>query len=259
MTVLKKRLLAGLRSVVTGLVLLFGFGGFMALITFAFHWANATEHFRLRRIVVTGNQFLEKEELLNLVEMSQSATLTQIDPEGLQEKLEDHPYIKAARVSSNYPSTLSIDIIERKPIAYINHVPFLMVDEDGVVLPLKDGELEFDIPTLSGFNPASELYLAGERCLSRKVLETVDFLNLVTVEFPDLYGDISEVQINATDEYVLFLSQHPTRIYLGSTPSALKIRVLRQFSHIITGARTLHDYSYVDLRYEKQIVVREKA
>lgn len=231
----------------------------ITIIILAFYWAKTTNHFNLTKIKLAGYNYIDDKEILQLIEIPQSAVLTEIDLIAIQEKLVKHPYIKATRVSRDFPSTLCIDVIERSPIAYINHSPFLLVDNDGVVLPVRNGRFEFDIPTLSGFNPASELYPIGKRCLSQKILEAVNFLNLVYMEFPHFYGDISEVTVNALDEYVLCLSQYPTKIYLGSAASAWQIQLLRQFQDTITGIRTLHDYKYVDLRYDKQIVVKEKA
>jgi len=229
------------------------------LIVFAFIWAKSTDHFDLINIQLTGYHYLEKEEVLQNVELPRYAVLTGIDLIMIQENLEEHPYIKAARISRDFPSTLCIDVIERSPLAYINHSPFLLIDSDGVVLPMKNNNLEFDIPTISGFNPASELYPIGKRCLSQKVQEVVRFLSQIHQEFPHFYEDISEVLVNAMDEYVLCLSHYPTKVYLGSKLSTSQIQLLQQFSNTIEGIRSLHDYKYVDLRYENQIVVKEKA
>ena len=231
----------------------------VAIIVSAFLWAKSTHHFDLSNIKLNGYNYLQKEEVLQKVELPRYAELTEIDLVLIQENLEGHPYIKAARISRDFPSSLCIDIIERSPLAYINHSPFLLIDGDAVVLPTKNGNLEFDIPTLSGFNHASELYPVGETCLSQKVQEAVKFLNVVRREFPDLYEDISEFTINTMDEYVLCLSQYPTKVYLGAELSAWQIQLLQQFNQTIAGIRSIHDYKYVDLRYKNQIVVKEKV
>lgn len=248
-----------LRRALIGVTTFLGVSLFASLVLAAFYWADTTGHFRLKKIQLVGNESLEEQEILDLLELSQFSHLDEIELTALRKKVEEHPYLKASRISRDFPSTLNVDVMERSPVAYINRTPFLLLDEEAVVLPLKEDELNFDIPTLSGFNPAPELYAIGEKCLSRKVLEVVDFLNLIGREFPLLYGDISEVMINADDEYVLYLSQYPTKIYLGSSPSAPKIRILEQFTDSLRGVHTLHDFKYVDLRYEKQIIVREKV
>lgn len=256
---MKRELALWLSKAATGFAVLFGIATVVALIASSLYWARYINHFDLTRIQLAPQAYLEEEQILELLELPPPSSLMGIDLAALQQELESYPYIKAARISRDFPSTLCVDVIERSPIAYINHSPFLIVDDAGVVLPLRNGEFEFDIPTLSGFNPASELYPTGEKCLSRKVLEAVDFLTMIRKEFPDLYRDISEVTVNTTDEYVICLAEYPTKVLLGSTPSAWKIQLLNRFSNTIAGVRTLHDYRYVDLRYKKQIIVKEKV
>ena len=40
--------------------------------------------------------------------------------------IEDHPYVKAARVSKHYPSEIRIEIMEREPIAIVNIDPIFL-------------------------------------------------------------------------------------------------------------------------------------
>lgn len=255
----KTRIHKWLLKVLKGFTAVVGLCAIVSIIVFAFFWAKSTNHFNLIKVQVAGYSYLDKTEIIEWLVLPRFAALTEIDLIAIQEKLEEHFYIKAARVSRDFPSSLCLNIIERSPVAYINHSPFLLVDTDGIILPMRDEDFKFDIPTLSGFNPASELYPIGEKCLSRKVLEVVTFLNVIHREFPHFYSDISEVTVNAMDEYVLCLSQYPTKVYLGSAVSTWQIRLLQQFRDTITGIRTLHDYKYVDLRYENQIIVKEKA
>ncbi|MFQ6616784.1 MAG: cell division protein FtsQ/DivIB [Fidelibacterota bacterium] len=235
-------------------------GGALAFVIFlAFRWAETTQQFDLVDVRVMGNRFLDKGDLSQWVQLPADPALMDIDLEYVQTHLESHPYIKAARVSRDFPGSLRIDVVERVPLAYINQSPFHLIDQEGVILPASDQAYEFDIPTLSGFNPAQELYPVGEQCLSQKVLEAVDYLNLIRNRFPRLYADLSEVRINAGDEYVLYLSHYPTEILLGAAHLSQRLSLLQQFAQTVRGIRSLHDYRYVDLRYKKQIVVRERG
>lgn len=229
------------------------------LIVLAFRWAHSTRQLVLKDVMVTGNRYLETSELLQLIEIPDRKMLTRIDLKTLQTRMETHPYVKAARASRNFPSVLQIDVVERVPVAYINQSPFHLIDEEGVILPARDSGFDFDIPTLSGFNPAQELYPVGKVSLSQKVLEAVGYLNLIRRRFPTLYEDLSEVRINAGDEYVFYLAQYPTEILLGATGLPRRLHLLQEFARTVSGVHTLHDYRYVDLRYDNQIVVRERG
>lgn len=229
------------------------------LILLAFRWAESTGQFALVDVKLTGNQYLDSGELVQWLELPAHQILTDINLSVMQTRLETHPYVKAARASRDFPSSLQIDVVERLPVAYINQSPFHLIDEEGVILPARDQVFEFDVPTLSGFNPAEELYPVGERCLSQKILEAVGYLNLILWRYPALYDDLSEVRINAGDEYVLYLTQYPTEILLGASELPERLSLLHEFARTVQGVRSLHDYSYVDLRYNRQIVVKERG
>ncbi|MFQ6607725.1 MAG: cell division protein FtsQ/DivIB [Fidelibacterota bacterium] len=230
---------------------------FFLLIYAALWWGDVSKQFKLEMIQFYGNNYLDENDLLYWLQVTIPNDLTHLDLPAIQERLKNHPYIKTARASHGYPSTLRIEIMERKPIAYLNHSPFYMVDNDGVILPLKHGKIEFDLPYLSGFNSNPELYPEGDTCLSNKVLEAVEFLTMAKIDFPSLYTDISEVLINPKDEFVVLLSQRPTKIILGTDYLTERIMVLEEFSSTLKNIRSLHDYKSIDLRYRRQIIVKE--
>ncbi|MCH8068294.1 MAG: FtsQ-type POTRA domain-containing protein [Candidatus Marinimicrobia bacterium] len=248
-----------LTQIKRGIIGLLSVGGLTCLITYALIWADKTDHFELSRIILTGQSYLDRNDVIKYADLPRYPILTKIDLTAIQTKLESHPYIKAARISRNFPQTLRIDIIERNPISYINHSPLYLVDTDGYILPAKNGTIEFDVPMLTGFNPADELYPIGEKCLSQKINEAVGLLNRIKTQFPSFYEDISEVIINPKDEYELYLLKKPTKIYLGSGDISRQLTILQEFVKSIRGVRSIYDYQYVDLRYWKQVVVKERV
>ncbi len=227
------------------------------LIVTAVWWGNLTNQFNLKAIQFYGNNYLNENDLLYWLSISESYDLTQLDLQKIQDRLKEHPYIKTARASHNYPSILRIEIMERKPLAYLNHKPFYLVDGEGVILPLSHGRIEFDVPYLSGFNSNPQLYPEGNKCLSNKVIEALDFLMIAKNDFPDLYEDMSEVLINPQDDFVVLLSKRPTKIILGSENLTERIIILEEFKSTLKNIRTLHDYKSIDLRHRRQIIVKE--
>ena len=76
--------------------------------------------------------------------------------------IENHPYIKVARVSRHYPSEIKIEIIEREPIAIVNIEPMIFLDENGFVLPDEGNIKNYNLPVMNNFNSDPKLYPQGE-------------------------------------------------------------------------------------------------
>lgn len=230
-----------------------------SLIAAASEWAEYTGLTKIQSIQFTGAQLLPAEEYERSLQPLLGVPLKEIDLNDVRLLLEAHPFIKATRVSRHYPSTLRVEIRERQPIAMLNLKPILFVDSEGVILPdmgLSDNLL---LPCLSGFNPTPELYPPGHETVSQKVQESVRLMNQIMAVAPALYNNLSEILLNNHDEYVFVLSEYPTRIVIGRDNVWEKIKLLNAFENAIGGPRNLSQYRYLDLRYENQIVARERA
>ena len=56
----------------------------------------------------------------------------------------------------------------------------------------------------------------------------------------------------------MVLAENPTRIMLGNQNTHYKIDLLKEFEKTIKNKKEITDFSYVDMRYENQVIVREK-
>ena len=132
----------------------------------------------------------------------------------------------------------------------------LMIDNEGIILPGGSYSENYLIPVLSGFNSAKELYPEGEKTFSIKVKEAVEILKILSLKYPDLYENISELTLNKDDEYVMILANRPTRVILGKKDINRKLYILNSFDKAL-GQRQLTDFRLLDMRYQKQLVARE--
>ena len=171
--------------------------------------------------------------------------------------IEKHPYIKAARVSKHYPGKINIEIIERNPIVFLNINPKIFLDEEGYVLPYQEKISKIDLPIMSNINPNQNFYPNGQKVLSKKVIECISWLALINKNYKNLYNDISEIKMTSTDEMEIILAENPTNIYFGQTQLHARINNLVQFQKLLEPKR-LSDFSYLDMRFENQIITKER-
>ena len=89
-----------------------------------------------------------------------------------------------------------------------------------------------------------------------KVKEAVAILKQLSNGYPELYENISELTLNNDEEYVIILSDRPTRVVLGKDDIITKLNILKNFDTAL-GQRQLTDFRLLDMRYKKQLVARE--
>ncbi|MGY8751800.1 MAG: cell division protein FtsQ/DivIB [Fidelibacterota bacterium] len=229
---------------------------FLLSLVSATKWANYREYFILKKVTISGNNILTKEDYQKIVSGFKVQSINDYKLRRISNKIEENPFVKAVQVSRQFPNVIEINIVERKPLAIINLDEKLMIDNDAFILPNHKYSDSALIPVLSGFNPAKELYPYGEMTFSIKVKEAIYILNQLSKSYNKLYNNISEITLNNNDDYVIILSDRPTKVILGKKNILAKLNILKIFDKSL-GQRQLTDFRLLDMRYNKQLVARE--
>ena len=224
----------------------------------AFSWATFTDFLVVEHVKMPGSMVMEN-EYRSLLRQIDGKKMNQLELDNIRIALESHPYVRAARVSRQFPNTVTIEILEREPIAIVRIDPPVLIDSESVVLPIKDNNIEYQMPSLSKFNSAKSLYPLGKSALSQNVLDAVSYVTHIKINYPNLYENLSEVRLNRHEEFELILEEEPTLVSLGKTNITEKLFILKEFDGILPLGRKLTDYRYLDLRYKNQIIARERS
>tara|TARA_Y100001970_G_scaffold161884_1_gene197921 strand:- start:57 stop:806 length:750 start_codon:yes stop_codon:yes gene_type:complete len=240
----------------TLLIFLFFSVPLLFLIKISFWWSNYTDtsqinlKFSRTEIIDIENYKVLINEILN--NNKENYNLTQIT-----NVLEEHPYVKAARVSRHYPNQIKIEIIERVPITMVNKDPIVLLDEQGYVLPDFYNLKSYDLPIMSNFNTDSGLYPPGEMVLSVKAKECILLLANIQNQYNELYNNLSELKITSSNEINLILADQPTNIFLGNENINIRINILKEFEKQLKPAK-ISDFTYLDLRFKNQVIGKRR-
>ena len=175
----------------------------------------------------------------------------------IAELIENHPYVKAVRVSKHYPSEIRIEIMEREPIAIVNMDPMFLLDENAFVLPDLGNLSDHDLPIMSNFNEDKELYPYGSKAISVKVTECISLLSKLKNQYEGLYNNLSEIKVSSNNEIEMILADHPTQIFIGNNKINYRINVLKEFEKEL-DPKTISEFSYIDIRYDNQVIAKRR-
>lgn len=231
---------------------------FATLIWGSFSWAEYTQLYKNPNIVFTGNTIVEESEYRSFLLKEVSSDIFTEDISAISSRIEQHPYVAGVRVSKHFPKGILIEVSERYPVAIISSNPLLLIDNNSTVLPFRSNSFDLQIPILSNFKITDVLYPVGKQTLSPVAINVVQFLNRIMKEYPQLYQNLSEVRLNKYNDYELILAEEPTKIVIGKSITWSKILVLKEFEKSISGRKSLTDYAYLDLRYDNQVITKER-
>jgi cell division protein FtsQ len=114
----------------------------------------ASSLFDVRTIDVQGAVYTDPEQLSAIVDRVRGEAILLVDTRQIERDLEGIAWVESARVSTDFPHRVFIDIRERKPIATFagSDGKFRVIDRDGRVLDVVDG-VPIDYMLVTGANP----------------------------------------------------------------------------------------------------------
>ena len=230
---------------------------FAYIIYASFNWAEIKNSSKPKSIIFSDTKILDLRVYKKIIDNVLKKNISDVNTKDIIRLIESHPYVLAARVSNHYPNRILIEIIEREPVAILKVDPLFMIDGDGIILPDLENYINYNIPILTNFNFHETSYNAGKKISSDKVIDCLDWLKKIKKDYSYLYENLSELKITSSDEIELILFDHPTYIYLGLDKINYRLEILKKFEETIKPNK-ISDYTYLDLRYKNQIVVKEK-
>ncbi len=114
----------------------------------------ASSLFDVRTVDVQGAVYTDPKQLSGIVDGLKGDAILLVDTRHIERQLESIAWVESARVSTEFPHRVFIDIRERKPIATFagSDGKYRVIDRDGRVLDVVDGN-PIDYMLVTGANP----------------------------------------------------------------------------------------------------------
>ena len=161
----------------------------------------------VRKVEVEGVVYANPELVASIVDSIDGEPILTVDLDAAEEKLLMIPWVRQARVSMHLPSRVTIEVVERAPIAFFRSVDGFnrVIDRDGRVLDVIEGDpVDFTPiigtgPNLSAGQNTEQPFLGAAELINALPSELRSRLLTVTVS-PE--GEVSLALTN--DVEVLF-------------------------------------------------------
>jgi len=227
----------------------------IALCVLSLNWADFKKIYEVKEINIYGTTFFDQSIIKEKSNEMMSYNIFNSDLRNYKDEILSFDHIIDCKISRKFPTTIDITIYEREPIALINSDELIILDSEGVCLPVEYCDLS--LPILTNFKSNPELYPKGSITTSTNVLNSVALIRYTKDNYSMIYDEISEFVFNESSEYEIILKNGKTRIILGSKNLQDKIKYLSSFQETLKEEKNIKDFKYIDLRYSKQIIVKE--
>ena len=201
--------------------------------------------FALERLSLSGQERLQREEILKLAGIGPGVNLLKLDPRALVLRLESSPWVEKAQVRRVLPDELRIHIQEKKPWVLLHADGLWYLDRIGQPIKrIEPGEM-FNLPIITGLTQKALESPQGRRDLA----EAMDVVaKLSRGDAPLALDQVSEIRFSlGSGVTILPLAESP-RVILGRGGIALKMEHWRKVLADLEAKGIGPRVEYIDLR-----------
>ena len=205
-------------------------------------------------VILRGNHFVSQADVAGAIGAGAEPNLFRLPLEQARREVESIPWVRSASLRRVFPNRLQVDVVERKPVAYVNTGNGLkLVDAEGVLLE-KPLDAPFDFPVVTGVDSSMS---AGDRKARLALFDR--FEQELKSQVEGAAWLVSEVDLSDDGDLKALLVQgrETILVHFGNRDFGERFATFLALLPQIQRATTAVDY--VDLRYRGQVVVSPKA
>jgi cell division protein FtsQ len=230
--------------------------GLFAVFVYANVWKDEAV---CKKIVISGAETISNIEVLDKTDSIIGKKFEDIKLTGLEAAVEKINYIRKAVVTKELPSTIRIQIYERKPVAIaIIGGNLKVIDDGGNVIETQDKSFEQGkLILLTGFKKITRDAKGIARLDSAEVSDALEFLSLIrTQKLSRLL--ISEINVSNPERMYALTTDGAIPILLGNGGNyERKINYLEAFWKNVVIKKGTDKFSYIDVRYNGKVFAKE--
>lgn len=186
-------------------------------------------HLPIQNLIVEGTSYLKDDYILNLAGVRDYPSFYLISTRGIEDKLEESPYIQKAEVKREFFHVLVLDIKESKPL-FINNTNKTVVFSNKEEVPVSEEIDVFRIPRLINYVPDNKYR---------------SFIKGMADIKTDILGKISDIEYQPNDydkdRFLLYMDDG-NMVYLTLT----KFDMINYYNDVLSQLENRKGILYLD-------------
>lgn len=210
----------------------------------------ASSYLKIKEVKVVGNIKLSRSEALELSGIAVGDNILAIDSGDIKDNIKANPWIADVRVKRNFPDGVSIEIQERKPVAFINLDGLYYVDETGIIFKKASLGEDVDLPVITGLTRED---IEEQGAASELAIKAVKLLHLLAENTALELENLSEISVDKIYGLTLYTMREGTKIEFGGDGFKEKLDILDK---IIKSRNGFAGLEFIALNYNRGVVVK---
>ena len=229
------------------------------MLMLSFIWFRKNEAFFLKTASIQGNQFLTRDEILELASIDFSNDLFDLNLEEIEKRICKNPIVEQVKITKIFPSGIKIKIKEHDLIAVAAGSEISAIDISGDVISKFPTKAVYDLPIITGLH----FYYDSTGARFAEKQELVDYTSEVLKQLKAidllLYYEISELNYHSKRGIVIYLKDSNLPVLLGKESIDQKLIYFSTIYHHLINQSCLDQALAIDIRFKDQVIVKQKT
>jgi cell division protein FtsQ len=227
------------------------------------HHLTTSPAFAIDKIEIEGLSRIERPELLASAGIELGRNVFERNPAEVRARLLKHPWIASAEVSRRLPGSYAIKLRERTPIALLVVEPcneknpqaesesgcddgsaLYLLSEEGKLFKRFDAKDPVDLPVITGID--RERFGSDPEFHKTILLEVAQLLHDYRAQGLWQKLSISEIHVEPSDAFSLYVGEALTLVRLGAAPFAQKLPKMKKVFARLEHEQATAEYVYLD-------------
>lgn len=181
--------------------------------------------FNIKEIEVEGNEIITKNEIISLSQIQIEQNTFQLSKNKITKQIKQNAYIENVTIMRKLPSTILLQIEERKPAYLLEYAgSYLYLDKQGYLLEIREEKLE--LPILQGAITPTSDFMVGNRLWVEDLEKLSTVLKMMELaEANEIDTLITRIDIAEKENFKLIFEMKEKTAYLGDS-SNLNTKIL---------------------------------
>lgn len=168
---------------------------FIFVFSLAVFFFLQSSFFRVKGIQVNGNKQLRREQIVALTGLAKGINIFKANLKLAEDKIALHPMVKQVNISRELPSTIVINLTERKPVGLaVNPGHFIAVSEDGFYLAKVNNMGTINLPIITGIKISNSG--PGQEIVDPKLKAALQYLVAMPLNIRAAVSEINVSDLN---------------------------------------------------------------
>ena len=206
----------------------------------------------------TGNHFLDENDVMAIAndrghEMIEGQEIENIDLKGIEQRLNDNPYINSGQIFKDLQANLIISVDLKRPVARIirSSAMDLYITEKGDLMPVSNDFVSRVMLVSGSFADSLDSKHTMAGTIGKEYMDVID--HIINDEF--LGAQIAEMKVNRKGQIELIPQVTKQVIEFGGPDQIeTKFKKLKIFYKEVLPREGWNKYERVNLEFDKQII-----